>query len=172
MVLAGRTDHRVVLLLAEDLLGLIGPLAPQVGGVDELHLGVVAVDLQPHRSLGLMQHHQNVDPGALHPVGVAAAASGVADAPGERALADHREAVGLRRDRAVEGAGREDQRIVGPERVDPRLGAIVQQTCAVAFAADVELGSILIERLESEGAGGEIHLEHAPGVSFDHRVPP
>lgn len=98
--------------------------------------------------LGLVADDDDVDPGPLHAVGVVAATGRIADAAGQRTLADDRKSIALRCHRTVEWTGREDQRVFGSERVDAGLGSIVEKSGAVALATDIESRDLFIERLE------------------------
>jgi len=80
-VLARRTDHRVLVLAREQLLGGVGALAPEIAGVEELDGVPVAVDLEAQRPLRAILDDQDVDAGLLHPQREGTAAGRVADAP-------------------------------------------------------------------------------------------
>ncbi len=171
-VLARRPDHRVLVFARQQLLRGVGALAPQIVGVEELDRVAVAVDLEAHPAIRAVLDDQDVDAGLFHAERERAAAGRVADAAGQRALADHREAIRLRRDGAVQRTGRKDQQVLGTERIDAGWRAVVEQPGPVALAADVEARDLLIERREEEGSRPQIDFENAPGIALDHRCTP
>jgi len=138
----------------------------------EVHRVGIAIDFQSHRRRRTAFHDQHVDSGLLHAQRERAAAGRIADAAGEGTLADNREAVRLRGHGTVEGTGREDQRIRRSQRVDTRLGPVVEQPGAIALAADVEPSRLLVEGREAKFTLPEVHLENPAGVSLDHRGTP
>jgi hypothetical protein len=95
----------------------------------QTHAVGIAIDLESDGRLRSSRHDQHVDARALERIRVRSAAGRIADAADQRALAYDHEAAALRRDRPVEQAGSEDQRIGGPRRdrfLAPFTGANVQ----------------------------------------------
>ncbi len=126
-VLAGRADTQdvpAIIVLPQRGGGFGDGLAPQVGGVFNLH--PVRSDLNLRGLGGSAANDQYVVAGALELHAPPAAAVGVQHGARQRAFGAHSETVARLRAAGGEGAGGEDERVVLGERFDLRADQVPQ----------------------------------------------
>src|SRR5437667_378179 len=123
---AQRDGDLLAVLLVQHLLGLEIALAQVRRGVVEVD-GAVLLEVDDGPAGGRPVQRESGDLQLAQAIAEAAAAVGLLDAARERALTAHARTVGVGEARAGEGAGREDERVGGRQRVDSGRAQLEQR---------------------------------------------
>ncbi len=156
------------MLIADRLPRLPHVLAPQMPRVDESDL--LVLDPEIGRMLGLPTHDDGVVACVLHLGSEGAADVRAAVDAGERRLADHFTARRRRSQGAGQGTRRDDDHVVGPERLGLRSRQVVQQADTEAPGADVGPRPVLGQGLHFVMPGGQVDPQQpsAPALARTH----
>jgi len=161
----GDLGHAAVALL-EDVLYLVGVLAPEVGGVEQA--GLAVLDIEVDRAFGAAGEEKAVVAGELGVGPHGAATVGITPGVGERRLADEDRAVALDGGGAGERAGEEAEDVLGAERVDAGPEHAVQEARAHAVATDEVAADLVGELLDAQRAARQVHVQHLAHVAARH----
>ena len=165
----GDPDRAVLMTRLDRGLGIPDRLAPdEAFGVDQLGVVVLDVEVDRARRAALADHH--VPAGELQLAPEVAARVRAGDGVGERPLGDDRVAPSGRRRGPGQRAGRDDEHVLGRERIRLRVHLLHEVPGGKAPAAQVGLRPLHVERFFGTGAGSEVNAQQSalPG----HSIPP
>ncbi len=165
---AGDTDFRVAEFGLKALFGRDGVLAPEVRGVPDFDPAVG--DPQELGGGGHAGDEDGVEAGRLQLGAEIAAGVGIAPAAGQRRLAEGHIARAGRGLGAGQRPGGKAQDVLRSQRVNGFLLLLEEHPDAEAVAADEGAGQVVGQRLDTDGAGAQIHKRKVSHVSGCHVV--